>query len=369
MPWPFKRKGVSEEKEQSRKPSDSKFKQQKLPAWQPIITASTVLPVFFFFGTICLPIGIALYVTTSNIQEMIIEYTNCQNCEANLEPMFKQGKSTNCKCELSINLNTSWKGDVFFYYGLSNFYQNHRRYVRSRDDSQLHGEVSSSVNSNCDPFGSSNGIVYAPCGAIANSMFNDKFTLEYNNQKTVPMTYKNIAWKSDRTVKFKNPSQGVQELNKYKKPLYWFQNASQLDLNDTANNGFLNQDFIVWMRVAAFPTFRKLYRILDRESPLVTGFKDGLPYGDYKLTINYNYPVSSFGGKKRFIISQSSWAGGKNNFLGIVYIVVGTLCLIFGFIFLIIHTKYRTRIQFTALELRIENSIFNTDYSSWSFEI
>lgn len=29
------------------------------------------------------------------------------------------------------------------YYGLSNFYQNHRRYVKSRDDSQLNGDNSS----------------------------------------------------------------------------------------------------------------------------------------------------------------------------------------------------------------------------------
>lgn len=28
------------------------------------------------------------------------------------------------------------------YYGLSNFYQNHRRYVKSRDDSQLNGDPS-----------------------------------------------------------------------------------------------------------------------------------------------------------------------------------------------------------------------------------
>lgn len=29
------------------------------------------------------------------------------------------------------------------YYGLSNFYQNHRRYVKSRDDSQLNGDTAS----------------------------------------------------------------------------------------------------------------------------------------------------------------------------------------------------------------------------------
>ena len=31
---------------------------------------------------------------------------------------------------------------MFMYYGLSNFYQNHRRYVKSRDDGQLNGDPS-----------------------------------------------------------------------------------------------------------------------------------------------------------------------------------------------------------------------------------
>ena len=64
------------------------------------------------------------------------------------------------------------------YYGLTNFYQNHRRYVRSRDDNQLHGDILSygDLNSDCDPYktGTDNGTSkgYAPCGAIANSLFN-----------------------------------------------------------------------------------------------------------------------------------------------------------------------------------------------------
>lgn len=33
------------------------------------------------------------------------------------------------------------QNNVFMYYGLSNFYQNHRRYVKSRDDSQLNGDL------------------------------------------------------------------------------------------------------------------------------------------------------------------------------------------------------------------------------------
>lgn len=35
------------------------------------------------------------------------------------------------------------QSNVFMYYGLSNYYQNHRRYVKSRDDSQLNGNLNS----------------------------------------------------------------------------------------------------------------------------------------------------------------------------------------------------------------------------------
>ncbi len=64
---------------------------------------------------------------------------------------------------------------MYFYYGLVNYYQNHRRYVRSRDDNQLLGKTAA-VSSDCQPFQytSINGtnIDYTPCGAIANSKFN-----------------------------------------------------------------------------------------------------------------------------------------------------------------------------------------------------
>ena len=33
------------------------------------------------------------------------------------------------------------KAPVYFYYKLENFYQNHRRYVKSRNDDQLAGKV------------------------------------------------------------------------------------------------------------------------------------------------------------------------------------------------------------------------------------
>lgn len=67
----------------------------------------------------------------------------------------------------------SLQGEVYFYYGLVNYYQNHRRYVKSRDDNQLLGKTDP-VSGDCQPFQkTSNGSLdYTPCGAIANSRFN-----------------------------------------------------------------------------------------------------------------------------------------------------------------------------------------------------
>lgn len=44
------------------------------------------------------------------------------------------------------------KGPVYVYYQLDNFYQNHRRYVKSRDSSQLNGQyILPDKLTDCDP--------------------------------------------------------------------------------------------------------------------------------------------------------------------------------------------------------------------------
>ncbi|KHN78414.1 Cell cycle control protein 50A [Toxocara canis] len=130
------------------------------------------------------------------------------------------------------------------------------------------------------------------------------------------------------------------------KPPNWQKEVWQLDPMDEDNNGFLNADFIVWMRTAALPNFRKLYRILVRNDKQPQGlYSGGLPAGTYRLDIKSNYPVTVFGGRKSFIISTASWAGGKNPFLGIAYMVVGSICIVLGFAFLLIHLKFGAREQ------------------------
>lgn len=45
------------------------------------------------------------------------------------------------------------KAPIYFYYELENFYQNHRRYVKSKSSTQLSGEVISLSDAEkyCDP--------------------------------------------------------------------------------------------------------------------------------------------------------------------------------------------------------------------------
>lgn len=57
----------------SKKPDNTAFKQQRLPAWQPILTAGTVMPAFFVIGLIFIPIGIGLYVSSNNIKELEVQ--------------------------------------------------------------------------------------------------------------------------------------------------------------------------------------------------------------------------------------------------------------------------------------------------------
>lgn len=336
----------------SKKPDNTAFKQQRLPAWQPILTAGTVLPAFFVIGLIFIPIGIGLFVTSNNIKEFEIDYTGvdesspCYVCSFN----YTWNNTTPCQCSIPFSLEQPFESNVFMYYGLSNFYQNHRRYVKSRDDSQLNGDKSSllSPSKECEPYRSSHGSPIAPCGAIANSLFNDTLELFYNfpngTSITIPLVKKGIAWWTDKHVKFRNPGGNNNNLTAAfagtAKPVNWRKPVYELDPSDPDNNGFVNEDFIVWMRTAALPTFRKLYRIIQKKKD---NMMPTLPRGNYTLNVTYNYPVRSFEGRKRMILSTISWMGGKNPFLGIAYITVGSVCFFLGVVLLFIHHKYGSR--------------------------
>jgi len=276
---------------ESKKSKATDFKQQKLPAWQPILTPIPVIIIFLVIGVIFLPVGYFLYYTSESVIEVISDsYEGCG-------PI----------CNITLyNVNFP-AGPIYVYYRLENFYQNHRRYVKSRNDNQLQGQIVSSLAdlSDCAPFdsvgeSSAPSDFYLPCGLIAHSLFNDTYVLTVNNT-IIPVSTDGVAWPSD-FVKFNNPPNtavGVRVIP-----------------------DFRDVDFIVWMRTAALPTFRKLWRIIN--GPL---------QGDVVILVQNNFPVTQFSGKKQIVLSTASWLGGKNPFLGYAYMVVGAACILLAVIF------------------------------------
>uniref|UniRef100_A0A8C5MEE8 Cell cycle control protein n=1 Tax=Leptobrachium leishanense TaxID=445787 RepID=A0A8C5MEE8_9ANUR len=335
----------SKESVPSQRPDNTAFTQQRLPAWQPLLSASIVLPFFFLAGFSFIAVGIGLFYSSNSIKECEFDYTGSQpgdRCGECLNVVFNATHP--CNCNFTFNLTDVFQGPVFMYYELSNFFQNHFRYMASRDDTQLSGYLSnlkSPVNA-CYPYQyDEKNTPYAPCGAVANSMFNDVFKLSYyvnGNYTEVPLTGKGIAWWTDYNIKFSNPTEDNKTLTAVfedttQKPPQWAVPVWQLS-DDATNNGFVNEDFIVWMRTAALPSFRKLYRRIESGN-----FTEGLPVGQYFLQIDYKYPVLSFNGRKKIVFSSVSWMGGKNPFLGIAYIVFGSLCVFFGILMLIVFLK------------------------------
>lgn len=92
--------------------------------------------------------------------------------------------------------------------------------------------------------------------------------------------------------------------------------------------------FIVWMRVAGLPSFRKLWGRLD--TPLPAGSVLEVHFQD-------SFEVREFGGRKALVVSTSSVLGGRNDFLGWGFVAVGSCCLIFSVVLLSKYTVHGPR--------------------------
>lgn len=75
--------------------------------------------------------------------------------------------------QLTFSFDEDVDGPLYVYYELKNFYQNHRKYVNSRDPTQLGGtaQSKSALDSTCISDVTNGSMLLNPCGLIANSYF------------------------------------------------------------------------------------------------------------------------------------------------------------------------------------------------------
>ena len=198
------------------------------------------------------------------------------------------------QCTLTFNIPEDMDPPVFFYYRLTNFYQNHRRYVKSYQSDQLKGTAVDNVtisNSACDPIRNdpTTGKPYYPCGLIANSVFNDTFydpvllnpPDSRTNETYVMNSTSGISWDSDKSLYGPTsylPDQIIPP------PNWQVRYPNNYTTDNPPPNLELDEAFQVWMRTAGLPTFSKLARRNDTAP---------MKEGTYQLLVNHStYPNS-----------------------------------------------------------------------------
>jgi len=292
----------------------SKFKQQKLSGWRPVPTITSTTIIFICLGLIFIMLGVLILIYSHKIIEIKYQYDNHPSCQDSKI------------CNITIEIENDMPPTIMIYYELDGFYQNHRRYIKSKSDDQLNGKTFTLDEmkklQDCSPVFTNKEMGFEegaksitgeelnlddlaiPCGLVAKSYFNDNFTNWKLDGENIIINEKDIAWSADKKLKYKN----TKDLSKQ-----W------IDMT--------NEHFIVWMRPAGLPNFMKLWgRIEDIE------LKKGQ---NLTVTIENNFDAKKFDGKKFIILSTVNIFGGKNYFLGISYIVLGCICIVLAVVFII----------------------------------
>lgn len=221
-------------------PYNTLFRQQRFRIYSLSVTFFGTCLLFLFMSMALLGLGITLLQANAGIIDLEIRYDAFPQCaflSPELSPMFTasspfaasfssssaassfpevvatDGGGGPVKCTLEFLIPADMVPPIYFYYKLTNYYQNHRRYGKSQDAKQLRGAVRKP--SDCEPLitvadgqqsdfllpgkrewlqqqlvnnrttttsssgGGSSGFgakVLFPCGLVANTFFSDRFS-------------------------------------------------------------------------------------------------------------------------------------------------------------------------------------------------
>mmetsp|Transcript_11831 Transcript_11831/g.27255 ORF Transcript_11831/g.27255 Transcript_11831/m.27255 type:complete len:1730 (-) Transcript_11831:60-5249(-) len=341
------------DKNKSKAPSKNIVLQQKAPVQQLVFTGPCVISTFLIVGLVLLIIGSVALSQRSNIKSfpsngspyVYFDVSKSSSlscgCTATERSICSQ---TSSSCAITVVLENDIPGPVYFYYTLTNFFQNHRRYVASQDPVQYRdkwtvdaaGLPSTGSFGACWPLetynetvlGKQETIYYYPCGLGALSMFNDTFQLQDSNSNTVQWSKEGISWRASLKGRYQSQSeawlrQNCRHLGGYDFSLSGFSDSLKNFSGSPSGryncwHNVSDEDFMVWMRPAASSSFWKLHRIIP----------NGLKKGAYTLIVNINFPVASFKGTKGFVLTNANTFGTDPTFVGAMTLAVGCISLV-----------------------------------------
>ncbi|XP_014489803.1 ALA-interacting subunit 3-like [Vigna radiata var. radiata] len=109
-----------------------------------------------------IPIGVASLIASHDAVEIIDRYdSHCipPNVIDKVAYIQTPGEKP---CNRTLRVDKRMKSPIYVYYQLDNFYQNHRRNVKSQNDYQLRDSKNANSRSGCDPEDSVNGMAIVP---------------------------------------------------------------------------------------------------------------------------------------------------------------------------------------------------------------
>jgi hypothetical protein len=285
-------------------PQNRSFSEQTQRAFRPALSLRGKAITGFIISGISLILAIV----------SIVSYNSSHEYEQRYDDICPVGKEEPCVVDFTIPDDLS--GRISFSYKLTNFHQNHRRFLYSRNAEQLQGAyVPYADLSSCYPYRSVDDSPdpekwILPSGTVSRFIFND--TIIWDNDTTLVIDYWAITFDTEWSWTYMPLSE------EYKTGIKWMRNNTVFPLSFD----YPEQDpnFIRWMRTEATQTVVKEIWICKNCS---------IRAGVYPITIISRYPTSIYGGTKSFILTEASSLGDRSFFLGVLLIVISCLVLAF----------------------------------------
>ncbi|DBA03092.1 TPA: hypothetical protein N0F65_003339 [Lagenidium giganteum] len=369
------------------RPVESRWTQQNLRVWEPMLTLGWAIIICVLLSASCAALGIAVLTESASLNTHRVVYdggddtnwadrgdavpiqedgnvSRLENCLLDTPEMANRFHANNT-CFVSITLREAIHGVAHVYYEVSGFLQNHRRFVSSINKIQFTDEWRPDMPTTacapmeyttselcqvgtCDPASNKTRKLF-PCGIVANTMFNDIIWL---HNGTLPsgatlgrenLMAKGVARKYP-AHNFVNPTWNL-TTDDYL-PVWNNPNMSRLipppngDARPYVTDDYTNSTAWVFDpddpdRGVGTGLENEHWRVwveIAAHEPFRKAYgriEGDLPAGtQLTFAVQSNFFVRSFGGSKALVVARLSWFGSENKPLGAIFIAVGSLFLI-----------------------------------------